>query len=78
MDENKYIEEVQFEEVNPSVDKTFYDVLPIKNTVLFPGELLPIADSKKNSLKLNKAANKDNRRLILLTQKDGKVAEPKE
>jgi ATP-dependent Lon protease len=40
--------------------------------------LLPIAVSKKSSLKLIKAANKDNRRLILLTQKDGKVTDPKE
>ena len=51
-------------------------MLPIKNTVLFPSVLLPIAVSKKSSLKLIKAANKDNRQLILLTQKDGKVAEP--
>ena len=69
MEEYKYIEEPQSE--------NYYDVLPIKNTVMFPGALLPIAVSKKSSLKLIKAANKDNRRLILLTQKDGKVAEPK-
>ena len=69
MEEYNYIEEPQSE--------TYYDVLPIKNTVMFPGALLPIAVSKKSSLKLIKAANKDNRRLILLTQKDGKVAEPK-
>jgi len=61
------------------MEENYYiDVLPIKNTVLFPGVLLPIAVSKKSSLKLIKAANKDNRRLILLTQKDGKVAEPNE
>ena len=69
MEEYKYIEEPQSE--------NYYDVLPIKNTVMFPGALLPIAVSKKSSLKLIKAANKDNRRLILLTQKDGKVADPK-
>ena len=69
MEEYEYIEEPQSE--------NYYDVLPIKNTVMFPGALLPIAVSKKSSLKLIKAANKDNRRLILLTQKDGKVAEPK-
>ena len=69
MEEYKYTEEPQSE--------NYYDVLPIKNTVMFPGALLPIAVSKKSSLKLIKAANKDNRRLILLTQKDGKVAEPK-
>ena len=56
----------------------YFDVLPIKNTVLFPGVLLPIAVSKKSSLRLIKSANKDNRKLLLLTQKDGKVTDPQE
>ncbi len=55
-----------------------YDVLPIKNKVMFPGVLIPIAVSKKNSLKLIKAANKDNRQLLLLTVMDNKAADPKE
>ena len=88
MEENKNIEEVLFEEVdreNEKVDREnekhvepYFDVLPIKNKVLFPSVLLPIAVSKKSSLKLIKAANKDNRRLILLTQKDNKATDPKE
>jgi ATP-dependent Lon protease len=57
-------------------EQPYFEVLPIKNTVLFPGVLLPIAVSKKSSLKLIKAANKDNRKLLLLTQKDGKVTDP--
>lgn len=73
MEENYNIEEAVYEEA----PQRYHDVLPIKNTVLFPGVLLPIAVSKKSSLKLIKAANKDNRQLILLTQKDGKMAEPK-
>ena len=73
MEENYNIEEAVYEEA----PLRYHDVLPIKNTVLFPGVLLPIAVSKKSSLKLIKAANKDNRQLILLTQKDGKMAEPK-
>ena len=85
MEENKNIEEVLFEEVdrenenrkNEKHVEPYFDVLPIKNTVLFPDVLMPIAVSKKSSLKFIKAANKDNRRLILLTQKDDKVAEPK-
>ena len=80
MEENKNIEEVLFEEVDRENKKRvepYFDVLPIKNTVLFPDVLMPIAVSKKSSLKFIKAANKDNRRLILLTQKDDKVAEPK-
>ena len=66
-------------EDNYQIEQTFYEVLPIKNNVVFPGVLLPIAVSKKSSLKLIKAAEKDNRPLLLLTQKDGKVTkEPKE
>lgn len=59
-------------------DQNYYDVLPIKNTVMFPGILLPIAISKKSSLKLVKAADKNRSQLILLTQKDNKAANPTE
>ena len=59
-------------------DNRYYEVLPIKNQVVFPGVLLPIAVSKKSSLKLIKSANRENRPLILLTQKNDNVAEPTE
>ena len=60
------------------IESKFYKVLPIKNNVVFPGVMMPIAVSKKNSLKLIKAAEKNDEPLILLTQKDGKMADPKE
>ena len=66
------------ENYNIDQQQPYFDVLPIKNTVLFPGVLLPIAVSKKSSLRLIKSANKDNRKLLLLTQKDGKVTDPQE
>ena len=72
MEDNYQIDQTNNEETA----KRYYDVLPIRNKVLFPGVLLPIAVSKKNSLKLIKAANKDNRQLLLLTQKDNKAADP--
>lgn len=72
MEDNYQIDQTNNEETT----KRYYDVLPIRNKVLFPGVLLPIAVSKKNSLKLIKAANKDNRQLLLLTQKDNKAADP--
>ena len=72
MEDNYQIDQTNYEETA----KRYYDVLPIRNKVLFPGVLLPIAVSKKNSLKLIKAANKDNRQLLLLTQKDNKAADP--
>jgi len=65
-------------EDNYQIETKYYDVLPIKNNVVFPGVLIPIAVSKKNSLKLIKAANKENRPLILLTQKNNDATEPTE
>lgn len=66
-------------EDNYQIEQTFYDVLPIKNNVVFPGVMLPIAVSKKSSLKLINAAERENRPLLLLTQKDGRVTkDPKE
>ena len=65
-------------EENYKIEHKYYDVLPIKNNVVFPGVLIPIAVSKKNSLKLVKSANKDGRPLILLTQKQNDVTDPTE
>ena len=65
-------------EDNYQIEQKFYKVLPVKNTVLFPGVLLPIAVSKKSSLKLIKLAEKNNEPLLLLTQKDNNAANPTE
>ena len=45
-------------EENYNIEQKYYKVLPIKNNVVFPGVMMPIAVSKKNSLKLIKAAEK--------------------
>ncbi len=58
--------------------ETKYQVLPIRNTVLFPGVVMPIAVSRANSLKLIKSANRTNEKIIVLTQKDSQVSEPTE
>ena len=65
-------------EENYQIEQNYYEVLPIRNNVMFPGVLLPIAVSKKSSLKLIKAANKEDRPIILLTQKNNDVTEPTE
>jgi ATP-dependent Lon protease len=65
-------------EENYKIENTYYDVLPIRNNVVYPGVMMPIAISKKSSLKLLKAANKEARPLILLTQKNNEAKEPTE
>ena len=47
-----------------------YEVLPIRNTVLFPGVLMPVAVSRKSSLKLVKAAHRAKNQIVVLTQRD--------
>jgi ATP-dependent Lon protease len=59
------------------MDDTF-QVLPIRNTVLFPSVLMPVAVARKNSLKLVKEAHKEDKHIIVLTQKDNSVNKPKE
>ncbi len=53
-----------------------YEVLPVRNSVLFPGVLMPVAVTRKTSRKLVQAANDTERYIIVLTQKDSSVSEP--
>ena len=59
-----------------NIENKYYEVLPIRNNVVYPGVMIPIAISKKSSLKLIKSANKDDRPLVLLTQRNNDVKEP--
>lgn len=61
-----------------NIENKYYEVLPIRNNVVYPGVMIPIAISKKSSLKLIKSANKDDRPLVLLTQRNNDVKEPTE
>ena len=65
-------------EENYQIENNYYSVLPIRNNVVYPGVMMPIAISKRSSLKLLKAANNDDRPLILLTQKNNEAKEPTE
>jgi len=65
-------------EENYQIENKFYEVLPIRNNVVYPGVMMPIAISKRSSLKLLKAAEKDGHPIILLTQKNNDAKEPTE
>ena len=58
------------------IESQLYEVLPIKKVVLFPGVMMPIAISRKSSLKLVKTAHKENRPIVVLTQVDDSVSSP--
>ncbi|MCD6566272.1 MAG: endopeptidase La [Bacteroidales bacterium] len=51
-------------------------ILPLKNTVLFPGVIIPITVGRKKSLKLIREVNKKSKLLGAVAQKDDKVDDP--
>ncbi|MCF6242807.1 MAG: methylmalonyl-CoA mutase family protein [Bacteroidales bacterium] len=67
--DNESIDDKEMPEVLP--------ILPLKNTVLFSGIIVPISVGRKKSLRLIKSVYKKNRIIGILTQKDSKIDDPK-
>ncbi len=51
-------------------------ILPLKNTVLFPGVVIPITAGRDASIKLIEEANKTNKIIGVVAQKNAKVENP--
>jgi len=52
-------------------------ILPLRNTVLFPGVVIPITVGRDKSIELIKDANKGNKIIGVVSQKDDKNEDPK-
>ena len=51
-------------------------ILPLRNTVLFPGVVIPITAGRDKSIKLINAANKGDKVIGVVSQKDETVEAP--
>lgn len=51
-------------------------ILPLRNTVLFPGVVMPITVGRKKSLQLIREAYADNKLIGTIAQKEGRVENP--
>ena len=51
-------------------------ILPLKNTVMFPGVVIPITASRDKSIKLIKDSNTKEKLIGVVSQKDSKVQSP--
>ncbi len=51
-------------------------ILPLRNTVLFPGVVIPITAGRDQSIELIKAANNRDKIMGVVTQKEVKIEEP--
>ena len=53
-------------------------ILPLKNTVLFPGVIIPITVGRDKSIEVIKSANSGDKLIGVIAQKDSSVEEPTE
>lgn len=64
------------EEINESSLASELPILAVRNTVLFPGVLIPITVGRQKSIKVVKKAYKGDKIIGVLTQKNPKIEEP--
>ena len=66
------------QKINKEKNPDSLPILPLRNTVLFPGVIIPITVTRERSVKLIKEAEKNNKIIGVVSQKDSKVELPKE
>ncbi len=64
------------EEMNNEQVPEFLPILPLRNTVLFPGVVIPITVGRDKSIKLIRDANKGTRMIGVVTQLDVNIEDP--
>ena len=67
-------EEVMNQEETPDV----LPILPLRNTVLFPGVVIPITVGRDKSIKLIQDANKGDKTIGVISQKDDMIEDPEQ
>ena len=87
--ENEDIEEIKSEPVETepeTIDKDdqvnfeipqVLPILPLRNTVVFPQQIIPISVGRQKSIKLIEGALSENKLITLVAQRDGKVEDPR-
>lgn len=65
------------ERLNAEAMPDVLGILPLRNTVLFPGVVIPITVGRDKSIKLIKKANEGDKIIGVVAQKDAKVEDPK-
>jgi len=64
------------EQMNSEMVPNELPILPLRNTVLFPGVVIPITVGRDKSISLIKEANKGNKIIGVISQKNDKIEDP--
>ena len=70
------ITETEGEDIDQSELPELLPVLPLKNTVLFPGVVIPITVGRKRSIRLVRKAYKGDKFIGVVAQRNGEVEDP--
>src|ERR1700712_2436120 len=63
----------------PNTEFSTLPALPLKNTILFPGLLLPLSVGRESSLRAVEAAlNTEEKEIVLIAQRDAQVESPQQ
>ncbi|MDR0421763.1 MAG: endopeptidase La [Proteiniphilum sp.] len=65
-------------EINESLLKETLPLLPLRNTIVFPGSTLPISVGRKKSLDLIRSLGRKHKYIGLVCQKDSAIDDPEE
>ena len=64
-------------ELTPPADDHDYPVMPLRNTVLFPQQVIPIYIGREKSLKLIEDLGPGDKHIVVVAQEDGSIEDPK-
>ena len=64
------------EEMNNELIPEILSILPLRNTVLFPGVVIPITVGRDKSIRLIRDANKGSRMIGVVAQQDISIEDP--
>ena len=64
------------EEMNQEETPDVLPILPLRNTVLFPGVVIPITVGRDKSIRLIQDANKGDKTIGVISQRDDSIEEP--
>ena len=64
-------------ESTPVADDHDYPVMPLRNTVLFPQQVIPIYIGREKSLKLIDDLGPGDKHIVVVAQEDGSIEDPK-
>ncbi|PQL90358.1 endopeptidase La [Apibacter adventoris] len=78
--DSEFIPLMSQDEEDKMMNESFPSVLPllpVRNVVLFPGVIVPVTAGRDKSIKLLQEAQKSDKIIAVITQKDNKTDEPK-